>query len=134
MPEKPYLVVKRDRNGWDVEQYATLDEAAAHREILLGCRLDEVFLAKRVRTRVVEYDDTNGGGLGGADLRRVIAQVMSDGHEWHYQDVYRELRERGLSVRGVDPLATLLTQLARVPGIAPVPPNRSGRYRLKATA
>lgn len=73
--------------------------------------------------------------LRGERLRSIAVEVLrhrkGEGVEVHYREWLRLLEEEGLRVGGKNPVATLLTQIARASEIESVRP-RSGLYRLKS--
>jgi hypothetical protein len=75
------------------------------------------------------------GVLRGQRLRQVAIQILKcrrgESATVHYRESYDLLVADGHRIAGKDPVATILTQLSRAPGVEPVG-RRTGRYRLVA--
>ena len=73
--------------------------------------------------------------LGGRRLAEIAVAVLErelePGQAVHYRDWYALLCRTGYRVRGKNPLASFLAQIARSDHVEPVG-RRSGRYRLIA--
>jgi hypothetical protein len=73
--------------------------------------------------------------IGGAALRRhAVAHLLASGqhNDIHYRTLYEQLAADGLIIRGADPAATFLTNVARSPLIERG--ERPGTYRLAPLA